>query len=164
MGFGYHANPLVRSTPVNNSFLNQFNSNIKFNYLCFDRVILRAYIRSLFFPAGVVKLLKALGFRQLTNGVMRLLTDQLNAHIDKLAKKQNITIHWWPSQGGGTDGAKLAFVQKKYAKHYTGKGDHIFCILTDKEPVRTFASKEITNKEGKKFSRIYVRSFCLQSL
>jgi hypothetical protein len=25
---------------------------------------------------------------------MRLFTDQLNAHIDKLAKKQNIPIHW----------------------------------------------------------------------
>jgi len=140
---------------VNNSFLNQFDPNIKFSYFCFDRVILRAYIRSLFFPAGVVKLLRALGFKQLTNGVMRLLTDQFNGHIEKIAKKRNIPIHWWPSQGGGTDGAKQDFVQKKYAKHYTGKGDHVFCILTDKEPVRTFASREITTKEGKKFNKIY---------
>ncbi len=140
---------------MNNPFLNQFNSNIKFSYFCFDRVILRAYIRTLFFPGGVVKLLRALGFKQLTNGVMRILTDQLNAHIEKIAKKRNIPIQWWPSLGGGIDGAKLDYVRKKYAKHYTGKEDHIFCILTDKEPVRTFASKEITTKEGKKFNKIY---------
>ena len=95
---------------MNNSFLNQFDPNIKFSYFCFDRVILRAYIRSLFFPAGVVKLLRALGFKQLTNGVMRLLTDQLNAHIEKITKKRNIPIHWWPSLGGGIDGAKLDYV------------------------------------------------------
>ncbi len=108
---------------MNNSFLSQFVSNIKFSYFCFDRVILRAYIRTLFFPGGVVKLLRALGFRQLTNGVMRILTDQLNGHIEKIAKERYIPIHWWPSLGGGIDGAKLDYVRKKYARHYTGKGD-----------------------------------------
>jgi len=88
MGFGYHTQPLRRSTPVNNFFLNQFDPNIKFSYFCFDRVILRAYIRSLFFPAGVVKLLRALGFKQLTNGVMRILTDQLNGRIRKPPKRE----------------------------------------------------------------------------
>jgi hypothetical protein len=140
---------------VNNSFLQQFDPNIKFKYFCFDRVIIRGYIQLLFFPAGVAKLLKALGFKHLTNGVMRILTDQLNSHIENLAKRRNIPIHWWPSQGGGTDGAKQDFVQKKYASKYNGKGDHIFCIITDKEPVLTFASRELTSKIGKIFHRIY---------
>jgi len=71
---------------VNNSFLNQFNANIKFSYFCFDRVIIRGYIRHLFFAGGVAILLKVLGFRQMTSAVMRMLTDQLNAHIEKVAK------------------------------------------------------------------------------
>ena len=91
---------------MNNSFLNQFDSNIKFSYFCFDRVILRGYILPLFFEAGVAKFLRAMGFNRLTNGVMRILTDQLNSHIEKLAQKRNIPVHWWPSVGGGTDGAK----------------------------------------------------------
>jgi len=60
---------------MNNSFLNQFSENIKFKYFCFDRVIIRGYILSLFFPGGVVRLLRALGFTRLSNGVLRILTD-----------------------------------------------------------------------------------------
>ncbi len=140
---------------MNNSFLNQFAANIKFNYFCFDRVIIRGYILMLFFPGGVVRLLRALGFSRLSNGVLRILTDQLNAHIQKVAAKKNIPIHWWPSAGGGTDGAKLEFVQQKYANHFNKKGDHVFCILTDKEPVRTFVCRELTSKKGKRYERIY---------
>ena len=88
---------------MNNSFLNQFSENIKFKYFCFDRVIIRGYILCLFFPAGVVRLLRALGFTRLSNGVMRILTDlpavlkaqllqagQLNAHIQKVARNKEL--------------------------------------------------------------------------
>ena len=84
---------------MNNSFLNQFSENIKFKYFCFDRVIIRGYILSLFFPAGIVRFLRAIGFKGLSNGVMRILTDQLNGHIQKVAKNGDIPIHWWPSEG-----------------------------------------------------------------
>lgn len=47
---------------INNSFVQQFAGNIKFNYTCFDRVIIRGYIRNLFFEAGVVHFLRAMGF------------------------------------------------------------------------------------------------------
>lgn len=81
MGLGYQIPiPNQGEPPVNNFFLQQFGPNIKFSYFCLDRVILRGYIRSLFFAGGVVTLLRALGFKQLTNGVMRILTDQLNSH------------------------------------------------------------------------------------
>jgi len=66
---------------MKNSFLNQFSENIKFNYFCFDRVIIRGYILSLFSPGGIVRFLRAIGFKGLSNGVMRILTDQLNGHI-----------------------------------------------------------------------------------
>ena len=92
---------------MNNSFLKQFSQNIKFKYFCFDRVIIRGYILSMFFPAGIVRFLRAVGFKGLSNGVMRILTDlpampkaqllqagQLNAHIQKVARKNDIPIHW----------------------------------------------------------------------
>ena len=79
---------------MNNSFSNQFSENIKFKYFCFDRVIIRGYILSLFFPAGIVRFLRAIGFKGLSNGVMRILTDQLNGHIQKVAKNKDIPIHW----------------------------------------------------------------------
>ena len=91
---------------MNNLFVKQFDQNIKFNYSCFDRVVLRGYIIRLFFAGGIAVLLRALGFNSLSNGVMRILTDQLNSHIEKIAKAQNIPIHWWPSVNGGPDGAK----------------------------------------------------------
>jgi len=78
----------------------------------------------------------------------------LNAHILKVAQARNIPIHWWPSTGGGKDGAKQKFVQEKYA-HDIDKGDHPYCILTDKEPVRTFACRELTSRNNKKYEKIY---------
>ncbi|WP_158406055.1 hypothetical protein [Desulfobacula toluolica] len=45
----------------NNSFINQFSENIKFHYTCFDRVIIRGYIRNFFSMACVVLFLKAMG-------------------------------------------------------------------------------------------------------
>ncbi|MCK4822707.1 hypothetical protein KA005_43490, partial [bacterium] len=132
-----------------------FSANIKFDYICFDRVIIRGYIRSLFFEAGIVLFLRAMGFCRLTNGVMRIFTDQLNAHISKKALQNNIPILWWPSVSGGTNGAKLRYVEKRFAEQYKGKDNEVFCILTDKEPVRTFVSRELTSQAGKKFHRLY---------
>ncbi len=37
---------------MNNLFVKQFDQNIKFNYSCFDRVVLRGYIIRLFFAGG----------------------------------------------------------------------------------------------------------------
>jgi hypothetical protein len=33
-------------------------------------------------------------------------------------------------------------------KKFTGKDNHVFCIITDKEPVKTVSSKEIKSKTG----------------
>jgi hypothetical protein len=82
---------------VNNAtFINQFSENIKFNYTCFDSVIIRGYILKFFLTACVVLFLKAMGFPKKTNGVMRIFTDQLNSHISKQAKKLIlVAFHWW---------------------------------------------------------------------
>ena len=94
-------------------FLHQFSDHIKFNYTCFDRVIIRGYIRSLFFEAGIVLFLRAMGFRKLTNGVMRIFTDQLNAHIKKYVDKHAIPMLWWPSVDGGRGQWRQAQVCRK---------------------------------------------------
>lgn len=140
---------------MNNSFVQQFAGNIKFNYTCFDRVIIRGYIRNLFFEAGVVLFLRAMGFHTLTNGVMRIFTDQLNAHIKKQADKMEIPVLWWPSAGGGVNGAKLRYVEKNYAAKYRGQGNFVYCIIADKEPVRTFVSRGLKTKSGRLFHRLY---------
>ena len=72
-----------------------------------------------------------------------------------MARNSNIPIHWWPSEGGGTDGAKSKFVEQRYASKFLGKGNHVFCILTDKEPVRTFACRQLISKAGKPYERVY---------
>lgn len=140
---------------MNNAFVSQFAENIKFNYTCFDRVIIRGYIRRFFFEGCIVLFLKAMGFSKRTNGVMRIFTDQLNAHIAKQARKDDIPVLWWPSVDGGTNGAKLSYVQRHYADKFSGGSNHVFCIITDKEPVQTFASRELVSKKGRRFSRIY---------
>ena len=52
---------------MNNSFINQFSENIKFNYTCFDRVIIRGYILKFFSLACVVLFLRAMGFSRKSN-------------------------------------------------------------------------------------------------
>jgi hypothetical protein len=79
---------------------------------------------------------------------LRIFTDQLNAHIKKQASKNDIPILWGPSVDGGTNGTKLQYVEKHYSKKFTGKDNHVFCIITDKEPVKTVSSKEIKSKTG----------------
>jgi len=140
---------------VKNSFIDQFSENIKFDYTCFDRVIIRGYILKLFSSACVVLFLRAMGFSRSTNGIMRIFTDQLNSHISRQAERLGAPIHWWPSEDGGVNGAKLRFVEKVYAGNFRGQGDHLFCIITDKEPVRTFAAREFVSKKGRKYQSLY---------
>ena len=77
---------------MTNKFTAQFSENINFIYNSFDRVILRGYITSLFVEGSVINLLRNLGFNNHSNGVLKLLTDQLNSHIKKTSEKQGITM------------------------------------------------------------------------
>ena len=70
-----------------------------------------------------------MGFTKKTKGVLRIFTDQLNAHISKEASKDNIPIIWWPSVNGGKNGAKHQYVERHYSKKFSGKGNHVFCIM-----------------------------------
>lgn len=57
-----------------------------FEYASFDSVVLRRYIQKLFVEGSVINIFRILGFKAYSNGVMRILTDKLNAHIEKLLK------------------------------------------------------------------------------
>ena len=140
---------------MKNSFINQFSKNIKFNYTCFDRVIIRGYILKFFSLACVVLFLRAMGFSRKSNGIMRIFTDQLNSHISKQAAKLGAQIFWWPSINGGVNGAKLRFVEKVYADSFSGRDNHVYCILTDKENVRTVIARDFVSKKGRKYQNLY---------
>ena len=131
-------------------FSDQFKSNISFQYSCFDRVVIRGYILNLFTTGGIVILLRALGFHKLSDGIMRILTDQLNAHICKEAESHNIPIHWWPSVDGGKNGAKLKYVTDHYARDRSHSGNHVFCILTDTEPAISYTVKSVQPRDPAK--------------
>ncbi|MBZ0263156.1 hypothetical protein K8I28_00685 [bacterium] len=91
---------------MNNAFTTQFGDHLHGIYSCFDRVIVRGYIHHLFCEGGLIRFLRAAGFRKFTNGVMRIFTDQLNAYVEKIAKREGIDILWWPSVDGGRNGAR----------------------------------------------------------
>jgi hypothetical protein len=53
----------------------------------------------MFFPAGVIRFLGLMGFRKFSNGVMRILTDQLNSHI-LVVKKTDIKSSYTVTKTG----------------------------------------------------------------
>ena len=57
---------------MTNNFTEDFNEHINFAYTCFDRLILRGYIISLFTEGSVIGLLRNLGFNKHSNGVLKI--------------------------------------------------------------------------------------------
>jgi hypothetical protein len=75
---------------MKNTFYKQYEDHISFAYSCFDRLVFNGYIQGTYKDSNIVQLLKNLNFDKLTNGVIRCLTDQLNAHITQYATTNNI--------------------------------------------------------------------------
>jgi hypothetical protein len=96
-----------------------------------------------------------MGFKKLTNGVLRIFTDQLNAHIKKEADWLGMRIIWWPSVDGGKNGAKLEYVEKHFVKGAHPKGDLIYCIIAYTETAMSFATKELRARKGKAYRQAY---------
>jgi len=142
---------------MSNKFTVEFSQHIDFQYTSFDRIILRGYILSLFFEGNVIKLLRNLGFKDHSNGVLKILTDQFNAHIKKISDKKEVKIHWWGAEEKQKYHSKLDFVKEQYQqildnKHTESK---IVCIIKASENVKTFANKEVTTKTGGKLTLMY---------
>ena len=91
-------------------------SHLSFEYTSFDRVVLRGYIQSLFFAGSVISLLRNLGFKSYTNGVMRIFTDKLNSHIKKTAESLNVKIHWWGTDERKKYHSKIDLIKTLYPK------------------------------------------------
>lgn len=115
-----------------NRFLSIFTKNIKSKYTCYDRVIIRGYILWMFSAANLIVFLRERGLKKHSDGVMRMFTDHLNAHMEKEGARYGIPIIWWPSvvkagkENGakkgkkGTNGDKLSYVEKNYAGNRKG--------------------------------------------
>ena len=118
---------------MQNDFISQFEKNIEFSYTSFDRITISGWILGLFFEGQLVKYLKAAGYHSKSMAVLEQHTQQLLSHIDKVKKQYGITEHWVPSLKIANNGGKQDFIEKNYVAGYTGKGNHIYCILSDKE-------------------------------
>ena len=135
----------------------KLGNHIDFYYSCFDRVLFRGYIRNLFVEGSVIKLLRNLGFKKYSNGVLNTLTDQLSSHIKKTADNLGVSIHWWGSEEKEGYKHKLGLVQDIYRKELkkVQKGDKVICIIKSLGNTRTFANKDIKTKAGKIFTKMF---------
>lgn len=142
-------------TFMQNAFTTQFDKHIHGIYSCFDRMIVRGYIHKLFFAGGLISFLRSVGFSKFTDGVMRIFTDQLNAHIEKLARKSDIKLLWWPSVDGGTNGAKQEYVEKHFVRNNKKKGNFIYGIISDMERTQSFSTRRLTKQNGGTYDKMY---------
>jgi hypothetical protein len=67
-----------------NNFTKQFQDHILFTYTCFDRIIDRGYILSLFQLGSGVNFLRNLNFKNLSQGVLGVLRDQLSDYKENI--------------------------------------------------------------------------------
>ena len=139
------------------SISEKLGDHINFSYSCVDRVVFRGYIRNLFVEGSVIYLLRNLGFKKHSNGVLKTLTDQLNSHIKKTSDKLGVSIHWCGNDEKGKYDHKLDLVQDIYRKGLTNthNGDKVICIIKSLENTRTFANKDIKTKAGKIFTKMF---------
>jgi hypothetical protein len=139
------------------SFTEQLKDHISFSYSSFDRILLRGYLPNLFIEGSVICLLRNLGFKDHSNGVLRTLTNQFNSHIANLSISLNIKIHWWGETEKQKYHSKIDLVEELYSTqlNQADKKSSVICIIKAVENVRTFANKEVTTKTGKKFTKMY---------
>ena len=133
------------------------SNHLLYEYTSFDRVVLRGYIQKLFVEGSVINLLRNLGFRSYSDGVMRILTDKLNSHIKKTSEKLGVRIHWWGEAEKKKFHSKIDFIQSHYKSALEKKStkSKVIGIIRAAESVRTFSSKEVMTKEGKRFMKMY---------
>ncbi len=116
---------------MENTFTENYKEHIDFSYTCFDRMILRGYISSLFMEGSVINLFKNLGFKKHSNGVLKTFSEKLNSHIKKVAEKNGITIHWWSKEEKTKYNSKIDFVKEKYQELIKQKqtSNKVICII-----------------------------------
>ncbi len=136
---------------LENNFTTDFKDHIKFSYSFFDRIIVRGYILGMFRPVNVIALLRNLGFAKHTNGIFKLLSDQLNSHIKKLAAKYEVPILWRESHGG-KQMEMQSFVEENY---FDLKKTGVICIVKSLEFMSCYWNKQVTTKKGSLFIKMF---------
>ena len=136
---------------LDNRFTQQFSDHIKLSYSFYDRIIVRGYILGMFRPANVITLLRNLGFSKHTNGVFKLLSDQLNSHIKKVAEREDVPILWRENYGG-KDLRMQSFVEENY---YTDNKFGTICIIKSLEYMSCYWHKRVTTKVGRLFTKMF---------
>ena len=68
----------------------KFESHINFSYSCLGRVVFRGYIRNLFVEGSVINLLRNLGFKKHSNGVLKQKVGSLN--VQRLGLRRKIAF------------------------------------------------------------------------
>lgn len=138
-------------------FTEQLEDHISFFYSSFDRVLLRGYLPNLFVEGSVIRLLRNLGFASHSNGVLRTLIDQLNAHITKTSNSLGIKIHWWDETEKQKYHSKIDFLEEHYSTQLkqANRKSKVVCIIKAVENTRTFANKEFKTQQGKMFTKMY---------
>jgi hypothetical protein len=135
----------------------ELNEHIDFSYSSFDRVLFRGYLPNVFIEGQVIRLLRNLGFKTHSNGVLKLMTDQLNAHIKKQADRLKLAIHWWGTEEKKKYKNKIDYVQAHYSGQLkrVNKKSEVICIIKAVENIGTFANRELRTKKGKVFTKMY---------
>jgi hypothetical protein len=99
-----------------NTITDKLENHINFSYSCFDRVVFRGYLCNIFVEGSVINLLRNLGFRNHSNGVLKTLTNQLNSHIKKVSERMGVVIHWWGTSEKSKYQSKIDFVNDVYKR------------------------------------------------
>ncbi len=136
---------------LDNKFTSDFKDHIKFSYSFFDRIIVRGYIIGMFRPANVIALLRNLGFSKHTNGVFKLLSDQLNNHIKKFSEKLNVPILWRENHGG-KEMEMQSYVEENY---FNPNKLGVICIIKSLEFMNCYWNKQITTKSNTFFTKMF---------
>ena len=142
---------------MNNSFTQSLDKHISFKYTSFDRVVLRGYVLNLFSEGSVITLLRNLGFNKHSDGVMRILTDQLNSHIKKVAEKLGVNIHWWGENEKKMYHSPIDLIKTRYKKEIgkKNKKSKVIGIIKVPEKTRTFSNKSVNTKSGGKYLKMF---------
>jgi len=138
-------------------FSKGLSEHIDFSYSSFDRVLFRGYLPNLFIEGQAIRLLRNLGSKAHSNGVLKLMTDQLNPHIKKQADKLKIAIHWWGPEEKEKYKNKGDYVEAHYSDQVNSanKKSKVICIIKAAGNIGTFANKEVRTKAGKAYTQMY---------
>lgn len=95
---------------------NNLEEHIRFSYSCFDQVVFRGYLCNLFVEGSVINLLRNLGFRNHSNGVLKTIAEQLNSHIKEVSGRMGVVIHLWGAAEKAKYNPMIDFVNDVYKR------------------------------------------------